>query len=59
MTKDQAEALLRRNIVATLGEPRATDLGTLIGSTAEALALVMNVPIELDQECPDFLLPFV
>jgi hypothetical protein len=58
MTTDEAEALLRRNIVATLGEARAAELKPLLRSTAEALALVMNEPIELDQEDPDFVRPF-
>ena len=58
MTTDEAEALLRRNIVAALGEARAAQLESLIRSTAEALALIMNEPIELDQEDPDFVYPF-
>ena len=57
MTTDEAEALLRRNIVAALGEARAAQLESSIRSTAEALALIMKEPIELDQEDPDFVYP--
>jgi hypothetical protein len=57
MTTDEAEELLRRNVVAALGEARATELAPLLRSTAEAMALVLNEPIELDEEGPDFARP--
>ena len=57
MTTDEAEALLYRNVVATLGEARAAELAPLLRSTAEALALVLNEPIGLDEESPDFARP--
>lgn len=57
MTTEEAEALLRRNVVAELGEARALELAAVLRSTAEALALVMNEPIELDEEDPDFARP--
>jgi hypothetical protein len=58
MTMKEAEALLRRNIIASIGEARVAELEPLIRSTAEALAVVMNEPIELDQESPDFIRGF-
>ena len=57
MTTEEAEALLRRNVVAELGEARALELAPVLRSTAEALALVMNEPIGLDEEDPDFARP--
>lgn len=57
MTTEEAEALLRRNVAVELGEARALELATVLRSTAEALALVMNEPIELDEEDPDFARP--
>jgi hypothetical protein len=57
MTTEEAEALLRRNVVAELGEERAVELGAVLRSTAEALALVMNQRIEIDAEDPDFVRP--
>lgn len=57
MTTEEAEALLRRNVVAELGEARAVELAAVLRSTAEALALVMNQRIEIDAEDPDFVRP--
>ena len=57
MTVEEAEALLRRNIVAELGEARAVELAVELRSTAKALALVSNDPIEIDEEDPDFARP--
>ena len=57
MTTNEAEDLLRRNIAAALGEARALELGPLLRSTAEAMALVLKEPIALDEEAPDFVLP--
>lgn len=57
MTTEEAEALLRRNVVAELGEARALELAAVLRSTAEAMALVMNEPIALDEEDPDFTRP--
>ena len=57
MTADEAEALLRRNVLADIGEERAKELAPLLRSTAEALMLVLNEPIELDEESPDFVRP--
>jgi hypothetical protein len=57
MTPNDAEELLRRNIAAALGEARALELAPLLRSTAEAMVLVLNEPIELDQEVPDFVRP--
>jgi hypothetical protein len=57
MTTEEAEALLRRNVVAELGEERAVELAAVLRSTAEALALVMNQRIEIDAEDPDFVRP--
>ena len=57
MTTEEAEALLRRNVVAELGEARAGELAAVLRSTAEALALVMNQRIEIDAEDPDFVRP--
>lgn len=59
MTTEDAEALLRRNVVAELGETRALELAAVLRSTAEALALVTNEPIALDEEDPDFARPLV
>jgi hypothetical protein len=59
MTIEEAEALLRRNVVAELGEARALELAAALRSTAEALALVMNESIGLDEEDPDFARPLV
>jgi hypothetical protein len=59
MTTEEAEALLRLNVAAELGEARALELAATLRSTAEALALVMNEPIELDEEDPDFARPLV
>jgi hypothetical protein len=57
MTANDAEDLLRRNIAAALGEARALELAPLLRSTAEAMALVLNEPIDLDEEAPDFVRP--
>jgi hypothetical protein len=57
MTANDAEDLLRRNIAARLGEARAVELAPLLRSTAEAMAQVLNEPIELDEEAPDFVRP--
>lgn len=57
MTTEEAEALLRGNVVAELGEARALELAAVLRSTAEALVLVMNEPIEIDEEDPDFARP--
>jgi hypothetical protein len=57
MTPSDAEELLHRNIAAALGEARAFELAPLLRSTAEAMVLVLNEPIELDQEAPDFVQP--
>jgi hypothetical protein len=57
MTPNDAEELLRRNIAAALGEARALELAPLLRSTAEVMVLVLNEPIELDQEAPDFVRP--
>lgn len=57
MTTEEAEALLRRNIVAELGEARAQELSGILRSTAEAVALIMNEPVALDEEDPDFTRP--
>ena len=57
MTIEEAEALLRRNIVAELGERRALELAPALRSTAEAIALVTNEPIGIDEEDPDFARP--
>jgi hypothetical protein len=54
MSVDEAEALLRRNIVAELGEARAVELAAALRVAAEALALVSSHPIEIDEEDPDF-----
>lgn len=59
MTSDEIETLLRGNVVATLGEARAAELTAVLRSTAEALALVLNEPIGLDEEDPDFTRPLV
>ena len=57
MNVEEAEALLRRNIVAELGEARAVQLSAALRSTAEALALVSSNAIEIDEEDPDFARP--
>jgi len=57
MTANDAEDLLRRNIAAALGEARALELAPLLRSAAEAMALVLNEPIDLDEEAPDFVRP--
>jgi hypothetical protein len=57
MTADELEALLRRNLIVELGEERASELAPLLRSTSEALALVLNEPIALDEESPDFVRP--
>jgi hypothetical protein len=57
MTTDEAEALLRQNVIAALGEARAAELAPLLRSTAEALVLVLKEPIGLDEEAPDFARP--
>lgn len=57
MTTEEAEALLRGNVVAELGEARALELAPVLRSTAEALALVMDEPIGIDEEDPDFARP--
>jgi hypothetical protein len=57
MTADEAEALLRRNLIAELGEARALELAPVLRSTAESLALVMNESIGIDDEDPDFVRP--
>lgn len=57
MTTEEAEALLRRHVVAELGEARALELAPVLRSTAEALALVMDEPIGIDEEDPDFARP--
>lgn len=57
MTIDEAEALLRRNVIAELGEQRALELAPALRSTAEAIALVMSEPIGIDEEDPDFARP--
>ena len=59
MTIEEAEALLRRNVVSELGEARALELATILRSTAEAIALIMNEAIALDEEDPDFTRPLV
>jgi hypothetical protein len=59
MTTEEAEALLRLNVVAELSEARALELAATLRSTAEALALVMNEPIGLDEGDPDFARPLV
>jgi hypothetical protein len=57
MTADEAEALLHRNLVTELGEARALELAPVLRSTAEALALLMNESIGIDDEDPDFVRP--
>lgn len=54
MSPEEAEALLRRSIVAELGEVRARELAPVLRPTAEALALIMSEPIGIDEEDPDF-----
>ena len=57
MTPEEAEALLRRNVIAELGEARARELASILRSTAEALALIINEAVALDEEDPDFTRP--
>lgn len=57
MTTEEAEALLRRNLVASLGEARAAELAPILRTTAQAVALIMSEPIALDEEEPDFTRP--
>lgn len=57
MTPEEAETELRRSLTASLGEARSRELGTEIRATAEALALVLSQPVELDDADPDFARP--
>jgi hypothetical protein len=57
MTIEEAESMLGRNLVADLGEARATELAPTIRAAAEALALILREPVGLDDEDPDFCRP--
>ena len=57
ITADEAEFELRRSLKATLGTERTEALTVEIRTTAEALALVLNEPIELHDVDPDFARP--
>jgi hypothetical protein len=57
VTVDEAEALLRRQVVAALGEARALELADALRATAEAVARVMSEPVSLEGEDPDFSRP--
>lgn len=57
MTPEEAELELQRSLTASLGEARSRELAGEIRATAEALALVLSQPVELDDADPDFARP--
>lgn len=57
MTPDEVKATLLRTLAATLGEDRVQALAPEIQQTAEALSLVLNESVELEDEDPDFMRP--
>tara|TARA_A100001037_G_scaffold242579_1_gene223068 strand:+ start:8349 stop:8528 length:180 start_codon:yes stop_codon:yes gene_type:complete len=59
MSPDDVEAELRRTLTARLGEQRVAELESEIVGTAKQLAMVLNEPVELDDEDPDFMRPLV
>jgi hypothetical protein len=59
MSPDEVTAELRRTLVARLGAERVEELASEIETTAKQLAMVLNEPLELDDEDPDFMRPLV
>jgi hypothetical protein len=59
MSPDEVTAELRRTLVARLGAERVEELASEIETTAKQLAMVLNEPVELDDEDPDFMRPLV
>lgn len=57
MKVEEAEAMLRRGVVAELGEARAQELASQLRTAAEALALLYAEPMGPDEEDPDFARP--
>ena len=59
MSSDVIEGELRRILIAKLGEQRVAELNSEIVGTAMQLAIVLNEPITLVDEDPDFMRPLV
>lgn len=57
ITPDEAELELTRALEASLGDARVRELAGEIRFTAEAMALVLGHPVELDDVDPDFVRP--
>ena len=59
MSPDEIEGELRRTLTAKLGEQRVAELESEIAGTARQLAIVLDEPVKLDDEDPDFMRPLV
>jgi hypothetical protein len=59
MSPDEIEDEMRRTLIAKLGQQRVAELESEIVDTARQLAIVLNEPVKLDDEDPDFMRPLV
>jgi len=59
MSPEEIEDELRRTLTAKLGEQRVAELESEILDTVRQLAIVLNEPVKLDDEDPDFMRPLV
>ena len=59
MSPEEIEDELRRTLTAKLGEQRVAELESEILETVRQLAIVLNEPVKLDDEDPDFMRPLV
>ncbi len=57
MSPEDAAADLRRALLARLGEERVAELASEIDDAARQLAMVLDEPMTLDDEDPDFMGP--
>ena len=57
MSTEDIAAELRRALLARLGEERVAELASEIDATAGQLAMVLDEPVALDDEDPDFMGP--
>ena len=59
MSPDEIEDEMRRTLIAKLGKQRVAELESEIVDTARQLAIVLDEPVKLDDEDPDFMRPLV
>ena len=59
MSPDEIEDEMRRTLIAKLGQQRVAELESEIAGTARQLAIVLDEPVKLDDEDPDFMRPLV